>query len=213
MSLPTTSEKKLLSRKEEFDVAPFHVSHTERVDTGVRLFGVHHPELRHKTKVNIVELNPEMDISNILAWLGARTSRSKDSYTNLLKQIVMVIRENDPRFAAKKIDETYGGYGHESVADMAHLALFIEQIPIIDAMEIFYLLNVVDGQETSTRYIDFSNFNMPDISLGIRFHDKSKEAKFIEMYTAYIQKLLQLYSKWNGISQDIYVNKFKYEKT
>jgi thymidylate synthase ThyX len=212
MKLGNTYETNKLNRREDFDVGSFNISHTEREETGVRLFGVEHPEQKHITKVNIVELNPEMDISNILAWLGARTSRSKDSYTELLKGIVSIVR-NNPRFAAKKIQEVFGSYGHESVADMAHLALFIEQIPIIDAMEIFYSLTVVDGQETSTRYIDFSNFNLPDISLGIQFQDKSKEAKFIGMYQAYSQKLLHLYTKWNRISQDIYTSKFKYEKT
>jgi thymidylate synthase ThyX len=90
----------------------------------------------------------------IAAFLGARYSRSGDS----VKDIATEVQVNN-KDAADRLANIYGNYGHASVAGLAHVPLYIENIPMFLAFKIFNWVPTHDGQERSTRYQDFSNPN------------------------------------------------------
>ena len=80
----------------------------------------------------------------VLAYAMAKYSRSSLSIKESLLKITN-------EMAADFLDSIYIGYGHKSVADMAHIAMGIENISEVAA---FYLEDeqLWDGQERSTRY-------------------------------------------------------------
>ncbi|MGC4044034.1 MAG: FAD-dependent thymidylate synthase [Armatimonas sp.] len=88
-------------------------------------------------------LTPEL-----LAAVGARYSRSNDGLEAILAKI-------DPENPDKSVDSIFKfvDYGHASIADMAPVALFIDDISMWLAYELFRLSPTSGGQESSTRYI------------------------------------------------------------
>ena len=96
------------------------------------------------------------------AMLGALYSRSLDSVVEQARKVC----DFSPAFtpfdgvAAMQAGELfmqkfYVGHGHDSIADMATVRVFIEGLPIYAAAE-FEHHPLFNGQECSTRYIDFS---------------------------------------------------------
>ena len=82
------------------------------------------------------------------AMLGALHSRSVGGLRSHLEILGKKGAEN---FMAS----FYVGYGHKSIGDLAHVAVFIEGVSMLaaKALQDFPLYN---GQEASTRYIDFA---------------------------------------------------------
>lgn len=56
--------------------------------------------------------------------------------------------------AEERLAKIFLGYGHASVAGMAHQAVAIEGVSILDSLRFFYTNLYGDGQERSTRYQD-----------------------------------------------------------
>ncbi|MBX5466192.1 MAG: FAD-dependent thymidylate synthase [Firmicutes bacterium] len=83
----------------------------------------------------------------ILAYALARYSRSRKS---LIEHLEAVSQAQ----AAQFFNTFYYAYGHASIADLAHVALAIEEISLLAAMEVV-AEPLWDGQERSTRYQDF----------------------------------------------------------
>jgi thymidylate synthase ThyX len=73
------------------------------------------------------------------------------------------LREISAQKAEKFLNTFYFQYGHRSIADLAHLALAIERLSILAAIELVDEQRW-DGQERSTRYQDFrkSGYYTPD---------------------------------------------------
>lgn len=82
------------------------------------------------------------------AMLGALHSRSVGG---LRKHLDILGKKGAEEFMAS----FYVGYGHKSIGDLAHIAVFIEGVSMLaaKALQDFPLYN---GQESSTRYIDFA---------------------------------------------------------
>ena len=190
-----------------FDIKKFGVSHTEAHDTGVRLFTVTHPDKEFASTITLVEENDQIDISNVEAWVGARTSRSQEDFNDLFRKLHTLLQTN-PHFAAEKLREVFANYGHESVADMAHLAFYLHKVPIIDVFRIFYYMSVIDGQETSTRYIEFKDLGFESPEFYVRFDDPTIQAKFNTKWQNYLKLLQKLYYKWTEKTQSAYIAKF-----
>ncbi len=83
----------------------------------------------------------------VAAYGMAKYSRSAQSMEESLREI-------SEQRAAEFLDTFYFQYGHRSIADMAHVALAIEQVSIWAAM-VIEDEPLWDGQERSTRYQDF----------------------------------------------------------
>lgn len=115
------------------------------------------------------EFNPEDT-----AMMQALYSRSSASVTDHVKKV----RESG---SGKFMERFYVGYGHASIADCGSTTLFIEGVSMLlaKAIEDWPLFS---GQETSSRYIDFSKQPMIDPL-------KSAESKII------LNKWLSFYIK------------------
>src|ERR1700716_1728897 len=94
----------------------------------------------------------------IQAYAMAKYSRSSLSMKESLKEI-------SQQKAEKFLNTFYFQYGHRSIADLAHIALAVEKLSILAAIELADEQRW-DGQERSTRYQDFkkSGYYTPDFS-------------------------------------------------
>jgi thymidylate synthase ThyX len=92
----------------------------------------------------------------IQAYAMAKYSRSSLSMKESLREI-------NSQKAEKFLNTFYFQYGHRSIADLAHIALAIERLSILAAIELADEQRW-DGQERSTRYQDFkkSGYYTPD---------------------------------------------------
>ena len=92
----------------------------------------------------------------IQAYAMAKYSRSALSMKESLREI-------STQKAEKFLNTFYFQYGHRSIADLAHIALAIERLSILAAIEVADEQRW-DGQERSTRYQDFrkSGYFTPD---------------------------------------------------
>lgn len=103
-------------------------------------------------------LTPEL-----LAATGARYSRSDDGLEAILAKI-------DPDNPDKSVDSIFKmvDYGHQSIADMAPVALFMDGVSVFLAYLIWSLCPLAGGQESSTRYIRMGAEGLVDAqTLGI----------------------------------------------
>lgn len=93
------------------------------------------------------------------AMLAAWFSRSTDTVTDM---VAKVTEEGSTKF----LEKFYVGYGHESIGDLVDVKMFIHDIPLYIAPLIEHYA-LFRGQESSTRYIDFSKQRLhgPDQSL------------------------------------------------
>jgi thymidylate synthase ThyX len=94
----------------------------------------------------------------IQAYAMAKYSRSALSMKESLREI-------SSQKAEKFLNTFYFQYGHRSIADLAHIALAIERLSILAAIELADEQRW-DGQERSTRYQDFrkSGYYTPDFA-------------------------------------------------
>lgn len=106
--------------------------------------------------------------ASIMAFAGARFSRSALSAEELFQEI----RQAGSN-ANEKLANIFRNYGHSSVADMAQLFAYIEQIPDHYSTIFFNETSVGGGQQRSTRYQDFGK----SIPLGLDSIGISQEVK------------------------------------
>jgi len=118
----------------------------------------------------------------IQAYAMAKYSRSALSMKESLKEI-------STQKAEKFLNTFYFQYGHRSIADLAHIALAIERLSILAAIELADEQRW-DGQERSTRYQDFrkSGYYIPDF-------DSDDEAR-----TLYRETVDFLFSEYDALS-------------
>src|SRR4028119_244213 len=88
-------------------------------------------------------LTPEL-----LAASGARYSRNNEGLESILAKI-------DPDNLDKSVDSIFRmiDYGHQSIADMTPVAIFMDGISMWLAYYVWSLCPTAGGQESSTRYI------------------------------------------------------------
>src|SRR5437764_894362 len=106
-------------------------------------------------------LTPEL-----LAASGARYSRNNEGLEAILSKI-------DPDNLDKSVDSIFKmiDYGHQSIADMAPVAMFMDGVSMWLAYHIWSLCPTAGGQESSTRYIRLALQNLPAATdLGIPEH-------------------------------------------
>lgn len=89
----------------------------------------------------------------------AKFSRSARPYQEWIQELT---QEGASRF----YEQFYFAYGHASIADLAHVTMVAENISIVAAVEILDE-QLVDAQESSTRYQDFTrrrSYTPPEIA-------------------------------------------------
>jgi len=110
------------------------------------------------TRAGRPALTPEL-----LAASGARYSRNNEGLDAILSKI-------DPANLEKSVDSIFRmvDYGHQSIADMVPVAMFVDGISIWLAYYIWTLCPTAGGQESSTRYLKLSEDGLvPPQALGI----------------------------------------------
>lgn len=94
-----------------------------------------------------------------VAMLQAFYSRSKKPIADRLWELAGGSNQTDEERMArlkKSLNEYYVGYGHDSIGQVARMTLFIENVSLPAAKAIQHN-SLYDGQESSTRYIEFGN--------------------------------------------------------
>ncbi|GAB4457696.1 MAG: hypothetical protein OHK0029_17930 [Armatimonadaceae bacterium] len=120
-------------------------------------------------KVTLVSLRPTeaADSKNrpsltpeLLAASGARYSRNNEGLEAILARI-------DPQNLDKSVDGIFRmiDYGHQSIADMAPVALFMDGVSLWLAYYLWAISPTAGGQESSTRYIRLSEDGLMDPEL------------------------------------------------
>jgi thymidylate synthase ThyX len=110
-------------------------------------------------------LTPEL-----LAASGARYSRNNEGLDSILSKI-------DPADLDKSVESIFRmvDYGHQSIADMVPVAMFIDGISLWLAYLIWTLCPTAAGQESSTRYLKLSRDGLiPPEQLGISTGDSPR---------------------------------------
>ena len=131
-----------------------------------------------------------------VAMLQALYSRSSNP---VVKQLEKVNREKSNKF----MEQYYIGYGHKSIGDCGTTTIFIENVSILAAKAI-QSSPLYSGQESSTRYIDFTN---QELYLP---HPRCEHimAGWLDLYSYLSKHLPQYISKANprkpGDNQEIY---------
>jgi thymidylate synthase ThyX len=113
------------------------------------------------------------------AMLQALYSRSSASVESHIEKIRV-------RGSSKFMESYYVGYGHASIGDCGFTTLFIEDISLL-ACKAIQDTPLFAGQETSTRYIDFSTQRIVDPA-G-RPETRSVLARWMDFYNASIGQL------------------------
>jgi thymidylate synthase ThyX len=131
-------------------------------------------------------LTPEL-----LAASGARYSRNNEGLEAILSKI-------DPANLEKSVDGIFKmvDYGHQSIADMVPVAMFIDGISIWMAYYIWTLCPTAGGQESSTRYIKIEGL-IPPGNLGIPEQAAAEWQERMQKYFAAYQEALKV---WEGLS-------------
>src|ERR1700758_3858254 len=119
----------------------------------------------------------------IQAYAMAKYSRSALSMKESLREI-------STQKAEKFLNTFYFQYGHRSIADLAHIAMAIERLSILAAIEVVDEQRW-DGQERSTRYQDFSH---PDYYIPAFAGDQVARHLFTETISF-------LFSEYQAISE------------
>jgi thymidylate synthase ThyX len=139
---------------------------------------------------NCYSLTPEL-----LAATGARYSRNNEGLDSILSKVDFSNPDKSVDSVFKMLD-----YGHASIADMAPIALFIDDISLFAAYYLWTLCPTAGGQECSTRYIKLNLegvVSAENIGLPQHLHDKynqfNKEA--FESYTTSLES-------WQKIADD-----------
>ncbi len=122
----------------------------------------------------------------IQAYAMAKYSRSSLSMKESLREI-------SAQKAEKFLNTFYFQYGHRSIADLAHIALAVERLSILAAIELADEQRW-DGQERSTRYQDFkkSGYYIPDFGTAGRDNDEAR--------TLYCDTLDFLFAEYQALS-------------
>lgn len=129
--------------------------------------------LDNKTNVVLAEIfsNPEKRVASHIAWAGARHSRAPGDTIDIL--VDMGEKGVDPD---EKLESTFKGYGHSSVADMARFAIQFNNVPMHVPMHLFNDTYINSGQEKSTRFQkQFSGVIMHPLTLYLN-EDVRKES-------------------------------------
>ena len=105
------------------------------------------------TNIKIID-NLEPEVGAMLQAMYSRSHQSIDARIDELGQ------DNDTLKAS--FGKYYIGYGHESIADCAVTTIYIEGVSLL-AAKVIQDFPLYNGQESSTRYIDFSKQGWVDV--------------------------------------------------
>jgi hypothetical protein len=145
MNQPHQKAKKEIQQEKELIVGSYRWFTYSPAITGLRLICIE--DLTTGAVVTTTVVNSEKRVAAHKAWAGARQSRAAGMPWEILHE--MGEKGVDPD---QKLEETFRGYGHASVGDMARLAVDLGRIPMHLCLALFHEGSLNSGQEKSTRY-------------------------------------------------------------
>lgn len=169
----------------------YSLTTTDPKETGLRLFGI--TDSKTNITVYFAEFNKDFDVHASIAWAGARTSRSMDSYESIFAEINGALSDGKGT-AGEKLAKVFVGYGHASVADMSPVMLYMNNIPMHMPFWLFNHTSVGGGQELSTRYVEIGDFGLPSLSNYIK--DPVLHKTISEKWDAIQTYQSSMYQKW-----------------
>jgi thymidylate synthase ThyX len=134
--------------------------------------------------------NPNRRTKSELAWGMARHSRAPGAHWQIMSDIQKQI--SDKGFNPdQKMQQTFSGYGHGSVADGARIEVHHHNVPMHLAHTLFSLGSINSGQEKSTRYqLSFGDSRLSDIKRY--FQGKDIDSEVLATIESYYQSLGRL---------------------
>lgn len=178
--------------------AHFTFSATTVDDTGLKMVAVH--DSRTGFTVRTALANDGLQVPAIMAFAGARFSRSADSAEDIFREI-----HTGKKSAQEKLANIFHNYGHASVGDMAMLFAYIENVPRYLLFKFFNATCLGGGQERSSRYQDFSASVPPTFSMFLpEGANPADYAKWEEKHTKYFKHLVALYKKYSPKIEEAY---------
>jgi thymidylate synthase ThyX len=141
--------------------------------------------------VNTVIPNSEMPTASVASYVAARYSRSSKSVIELLTELVE--KGTD---AVAKMGDIFNTYGHASVADMAGVFCFIENVPSVYATRLFMESSVGAGMERSTRYQNFGNIEVDDMPTLASFLVDTNQLRYSLANNVFINSQVMFQSKY-----------------
>ncbi len=143
----------------------------------------------------------------LLAASAARTSRNKEG----IEEIMLLIDPANPEASTKRIFEL-ADYGHTSIKGLTGgIPIFIENISLWQIYDLFRVCTTGDGQETSTRYVNFgtaghlkaSCADIPEF-LSLAYEDMHRQAQALyDRLTAFWNDVATTDPWAMGISADL----------
>lgn len=151
-------------------------------------------------KIQYVSISPTNDAQNqgcyaltpeLLAATGARYSRNNEGLDAIVSKIDFSNTDKSVDGIFKMVD-----FGHASIADMAPIALFIDDISLFAAYFLWTLSPTAGGQECSTRYIKLDAASVvDDDTLGIPENLKLEYWNYIEKSFKSYELALEYWTK------------------
>ena len=126
-------------------------------------------------------------VASTLAFVGARISRSSDSFEQIFAEVHRLAGK-----AQKRLASIFRKYGHASVAEMADIFVFLENIPDTYAAKLFYESSFGAGQQRSTRYQEFGNLAKVPLTHYFSEAPQSLQRQFL----VHQRRSDELYTKW-----------------
>lgn len=153
----------------------------------------------------------ERSFPAFIAYVGARFSRSRDGLITLMGKVEDAYQQGKST-PDQRLANIVQGLKHQSPGGMAHVALSIENVPILTAASLFRRTTLHDGQEASTRYIDFSSGNdLPELTtllppgvevpVGLVEKYKQLQSKSLQLYLSWFPKVFDAYKKHFQINE------------
>ncbi|MGC9159707.1 MAG: FAD-dependent thymidylate synthase [Terracidiphilus sp.] len=128
----------------------------------------------------------------VLAYAMAKYSRSSLSLRESLAEI-------SAQRAEQFLNTFYFQYGHRSIADLAHVAMAVERLSLLAAIELVDEQRW-DGQERSTRYQNFlqSGWFLPDFGQG-----EGRDSASAQLYSETVTGLFAVYQRVTAAVLDV----------
>jgi len=159
-------------------------------------------------KIQYVSISPTTAANNegcyaltpeLLAATGARYSRNNEGLDAIVSKIDFSNTDKSVDGIFKMVD-----YGHASIADMAPIALFIDDITLYAAYFLWTLSPTAGGQECSTRYIKMDSSNVASTDdLGIYDEYEQQYDLYVAKSFNYYEEALKLWTKIGEIYPEL----------
>jgi len=159
-------------------------------------------------KIQYVSISPTTTAENegcyaltpeLLAATGARYSRNNEGLDAIVSKIDFSNTDKSVDGIFKMLD-----YGHQSIADMAPIALFIDDITLYAAYFLWTLSPTAGGQECSTRYIKMDSSNVASADdLGIYDEYEQQYDLYVAKSFNYYEQALEDWTKIGELSPEL----------